>query len=171
MSARATELTVGVADLLSRPGNTRHEDLEAVLDGLEVLGSHVPEGAPVTLDIELQSVNEGIVAKGTVAAPWRGECRRCLTTVDSVLTTEVLEIFEDEPVDGETRKLDHDRIDLEPVAREAVLLELPLAPLCKDDCAGLCAECGADRNQVDCGHGAEVVDERWSALGDLKFEE
>ena len=94
-----------------------------------------------------------------------------LTTVDASLTAEVLEIFEDEPVDGETRKLDHDRIDLEPVAREAVLLELPLAPLCKDDCAGLCAECGADRNAVDCGHGLEPVDDRWAALGDLKFEE
>jgi uncharacterized protein len=169
--ARPTTLTVGVADLLSRPGQTRHEELEAVLDGLEVLGSHVPAGAPVTLDLELQSVNEGIVAKGTVSAPWTGECRRCLTTVDAVLTTEVLEIFEDEPVEGETSKLDHDRIDLEPMAREAVLLELPLAPLCTDDCAGLCAECGADRNQVDCGHGLEPVDGRWAALGDLKFEQ
>ncbi|MCU1483702.1 MAG: hypothetical protein JWN67_448 [Actinomycetia bacterium] len=171
MTARADVLTVGVADLLSRPGNARHEELSAVLDGLEVLGSHVPDGAPVTLDLELQSVNDGIVVKGTVSAPWTGECRRCLNTVDAVLTTDVMEIFEDEPVDGETRKLDHDRIDLEPVAREAVLLELPLAPLCKDDCAGLCAECGADRNAVDCGHGVDVVDERWSALGDLKFEE
>jgi uncharacterized protein len=167
----AKPLVVGVADLLVRPGKTREDHLEAVLDGLEVLGSHVVEGAPVTLDLELQALNEGVVAKGTVSAPWTGECRRCLTTVDAVLTTDVMEIFEDEPVEGETSKLDHDRIDLEPMAREAVLLELPLAPLCKEDCAGLCAECGADRNQLDCGHGTEAVDDRWAALGDLKFEQ
>jgi uncharacterized protein len=164
-------LTVGVADLLSRPGNTRHEHLEAELGDLAVLGSHVPEGGKVGLDLELQSVNEGIVATGKVRAPWVGECRRCLNTVERALEADVLEIFEDDPVEGETRQLDHDRIDLEPVAREAVLLELPLAPLCKDDCAGLCAECGADLNLVDCGHGHEAVDERWSALGELKFDD
>lgn len=168
---RSGGLVVTVADLLSRPGNTRQEHLEAVLGDLQVLSSRVPEGGAVTLDLELQSVNEGIVAKGTVRAPWTGECRRCLKPVISTLETEVLEIFEDEPTEGETRKLDHDRIDLEPVAREAVLLELPLAPLCKDDCAGLCADCGADRNEGDCGHGGEVVDDRWSALRDLKFDE
>ena len=168
--ARPTTLTVGVADLLSRPGQTRHEELEAVLDGLEVLGSHVPEGAPVTLDLELQSVNEAIVAKGTVSAPWTGECRRCLTTVDAVLTADVMEIFEDELVEGETSKLDHDRIDLEPMAREAVLLELPLAPLCKDDCAGLCAECGADLNE-DPEHAHErAPDPRWAKLRELNLE-
>jgi uncharacterized protein len=167
----AKPLVVGVADLLVRPGKTREDHLEAVLDGLEVLGSHVVEGAPVTLDLELQALNEGVVAKGTVSAPWTGECRRCLTTVEETLHAEVLEIFEEDPVEGETSKLDHDRIDLEPVAREAVLLELPLAPLCREDCAGLCSECGADRNTVDCGHGIEVVDDRWSALGDLKFDE
>jgi uncharacterized protein len=164
-------LTVGVADLLSRPGSTRHEHLESALDGLQVLGSHVPEGGVVSLDLELQSLNDGIVAKGKVRAPWVGECRRCLKPVASTLVTDVLEIFEDEPTDGETRALDHDRIDLEPVAREAVLLELPLAPLCQDDCAGLCAECGADLNTVDCGHGDEAADDRWSALKDLKFED
>ena len=164
-------LAVGVADLLSRPGNTRHEHLEGPLGGLAVVASRVPEDGIVSLDLELQSVNAGIVAKGSVQAPWVGECRRCLQPVERVLEADVLEIFEDEPVDGETRKLDHDRIDLEPVARETILLELPLAPLCKDDCAGLCAECGADRNTVDCGHGQDLGDARWSALDQLKFED
>jgi uncharacterized protein len=162
---------VGVADLLSRPGNTRQEHLEAPLGELAVLASRVPEGGVVSLDLELQSVNEGIVAKGTVQAPFEGECRRCLTTVRGTLQADVMEIFEDEPVEGETRKLDHDRIDLEPIARDTVLLELPLAPVCRDDCAGLCAECGADLNQGDCGHGHDVVDDRWSALEGLTFDE
>lgn len=164
-------LVVGVAELLRRSGSTRPEHLEAVLDGLQVSGSAVAEGAPVRLDLTLQSLNEGVVATGAVRAPWTGECRRCLQPVERELEAEVMEVFEDEPVEGETRKLDHDRIDLEPVAREAVLLELPLAPLCREDCAGLCVECGADRNAGDCGHAAAVKDDRWAALDELTFDD
>lgn len=167
----AGALVVGVADLLRRPGNARVEELEAVLADLQVTGSRVPDAAPIELAVRLEALNEGIVAKGKVRAPWVGECRRCLQPVSRVLDTEVLEVFEDEPVEGETRKLDHDRVDLEPVAREAILLELPMAPLCKDDCAGLCAECGADRNTVDCGHALVVKDDRWAALDELTFDE
>jgi uncharacterized protein len=164
-------LTIGVADLLRRPGNHRDEHLEAVLPGLEVMGSHVPAGAPITIDVRLESVNEGIVVRGAVSAPWVGECRRCLRPIEETLRSDVYEVFEDEPVEGETRQLDIDRIDLEPMAREVVLLDLPLAPLCKDDCAGLCPECGVDRNINDCGHALTTHDERWAALDDLKFED
>ena len=164
-------LVVGVADLLRRPGNQRDEHLEAALGGLEVLGSRVPEGGQIALDVRLESLNEGLVVKGTVTAPWQGECRRCLRTVSSELVADVFEVFEDEPKDGETSKLDIDRVDLEPLARETVLLELPLAPLCQADCAGLCPECGADRNAGACGHAVEAPDPRWAALDELKFEE
>ncbi|MDQ1374827.1 MAG: hypothetical protein QOJ09_2165, partial [Actinomycetota bacterium] len=111
-------LRVGVADLLHAPGSRRQEHVEAVLGDLSVLGSRVPPGAPVELDVRLESVNEGIVLTGTVRAPWTGECRRCLQTVDSSLEARVLEVFEEHPVDGETRPLEVDVVDLEPVARE-----------------------------------------------------
>lgn len=164
-------LVVRVADLLRRPGQSRDEHLEAPIEELNVLGSQVPDGEPVVLDVHLESVNEGVVVTGTVSAPWTGECRRCLRAIASTVSSKVLEVFEDEPVEGETSKLDIDRIDLEPLAREAVLLELPMAPLCQDDCAGLCPECGADRNAGDCGHTLEATDDRWAALKDLKFDE
>jgi len=168
---REGPLVVRVADLLRRPGQHRSEHLEAELDELAVLASRVVEGAPVELDVRLESVNEGIVVKGTISAPWAGECRRCLRAVEGRLAVEVMEVFEDEPVEGETSKLEIDRIDLEPLAREAVLLELPMAPLCQDDCAGLCPDCGADRNADDCGHTTEPTDDRWAALSELKFDE
>jgi uncharacterized protein len=164
-------LLLGVADLLARPGEQRDESLDAVLDGLRVLGSRVPEGAPVHLELHLQSVNTGVVVKGTTAAPWVGECRRCLRPVEAVLTAAVLEIYEPEPTEGETQLLQGGHIDVEPVAREAVLLELPLAPLCREGCAGLCPQCGADLNQGACGCPVEKADGRWVALDELRFEE
>lgn len=168
---QAGPLVIGVAELLRRPGSTREELREAILDDLSTSTATVPDGAPITVEVRLEAVNEGIVVRGTVSAPWRGECRRCLRAIESVLVADVLEVFEDEPVEGETSKLDHDRVDLEPLAREAVLLGLPLAPLCQDDCLGLCAECGADRNAGDCGHTVEVADDRWSALSQITFDE
>jgi uncharacterized protein len=167
-------LVVGVADLLRRPGNHRQEQVEAVLDGLAGTGGRVPEGEPVSIDLRLESVNAGIVATGTVSAAWEGECRRCLRPIHSRLVAPVQEIFEVDPVDGETSKLDIDRIDLEPLARDAVLLELPLAPLCRDDCAGLCPVCGAERSEQaatgGCGHDEAALDLRWAALSELRFD-
>ena len=164
-------LVIGVADLLRRPGNHRDDHVEAVLDELAVTGSHVVDGAVTELDVHLESVNEGVVVKGVVRVPWEGECRRCLNTVRRTLAAPIFEVFEDHPVEGETSKLDIDRIDLEPLARETILLELPMAPLCRDDCAGLCPECGADRNTDDCGHALAAPDHRWAALSELRFEE
>ena len=171
MTTVRSPFLVQVADLLRRPGETRELTVEGVLPGLEVSASRVPEGEAVRLDARLQSVNEGIVLTGHVSAPWAGECRRCLRPVTGTLDAQVLEVFETEPTEGETRLLDGVQIDVEPVLREAVLLDLPLAPLCRDDCAGLCAECGALRDEVDCGHGVGDVDPRWGALSELRFDE
>ena len=134
-----------------------------------------PSGEPVALDLRLQSLNAGIVVTGTVSATVGGRVPSLpAARRRRELEVAVQEVFEAEPIDGETSKLDVDRIDLEPLAREAVLLELPLAPLCRDDCAGLCPVCGADRAEAaltgGCGHDEPVVDRRWAALEDIHFD-
>ena len=171
MAVRHPELLVSVADLLPHPGSTKRIEREVLLDGLAVSSSRVPDGAATTLDLELQAVNDGIVAVGEVRAPWTGECRRCLKMTGGTIAAHVEEVFERDPVEGETRLLKDAGIDLTDLAREAVLLELPVAPLCEDDCAGLCPTCGVDRNETACDCAAEETDPRWAALSDLRFEE
>ncbi len=63
----------------------------------------------------------------------------------------------------------HDQVDLELVSREAILLDLPLAPLCREDCAGLCPTCGIDLNEGACDCAPSTADPRWSALDALDF--
>jgi uncharacterized protein len=116
-------------------------------------------------------VNEGIVLTGQVVAPWQGECRRCLRPVEGTLAAPVQEVFEARPVEGETRLLDGAHVDVEPVAREAVLLELPLAPLCRDDCPGLCPRCGADLATSACGCADVEGDPRWAPLDALRLDQ
>jgi len=168
---RIADLVVNVAGLLPHPGSTRHVEREAVLDGLSVSASQVPAGEPVTVDVDLQAVNDAIVVKGHVRSTWAGECRRCLQPATGPIDAEVHEIYERDPVDGETRKLEDVIVDLTELARDSVLLELPVAPLCKDDCAGLCPTCGVDKNATGCDCSTEVRDERWAALDDLKFDD
>jgi uncharacterized protein len=128
----------------------------------------VPEREPVDLDVTLEAVEGGVVVTGTVTAPWVGECRRCLGPVAATLRASVEEIFVREPEEGEAYPILGDHIDLEPLAREAVVLALPLAPLCRPDCAGLCPSCGADLNAGPCTCPPAGADSRWAALDALR---
>jgi uncharacterized protein len=150
-----------------RSGQPRREQRRGEIDGLFVTGSEVPPGAEVEVEVMLEPVGHSIQAKGTVSAPWQAVCARCLEPIAGGVEARVLEVFEDEPVEDETYPLLHDQIDLEPLAREAVVLELPEAPLCKEDCRGLCAQCGTDLNTSTCQCEAPV-DPRWAALDELR---
>ena len=150
-----------------RSGEPQREQRHGPIDGLFVTGSEVPPGAEIEVDLLLEPLSRSVQATGTVRAPWQAVCARCLQPVTGTLEAEVLEVFEDDPVEDETYPLVHDQIDLEPLAREAVVLELPEAPLCKEDCQGLCAQCGTDLNSSACGCEAPV-DPRWAALDELR---
>jgi uncharacterized protein len=154
-------------------GVTRHEEREGPIDDLATVGVVVPEGSTVATDLVLTSYVGGISVTGTVTAPWTGECRRCGGPVVGRVTATVRERYA--PAGGTDRDeeaypLDGDELDLEPLARDAVLLELPLAPLCADDCRGLCPRCGANRNTDPCNCPPEG-DPRWAALDALREPE
>ena len=143
--------------------------------GVEVIG--VREGATVELDLRLESVMEGVLVTGTARAPLTGECVRCLEPLERELEADFQEMYsyaDDRSRDADTGDdaeedtlfLEGDLFDLEPVLRDAVVLSLPLQPVCREDCPGLCAECGA-RLADDPDHHHDAVDIRWAALQGL----
>ncbi|MER2136615.1 MAG: DUF177 domain-containing protein, partial [Arthrobacter sp.] len=110
---------------------------------------------------------------GSALVPVKGECGRCLVPIEYTEDVDVQELFyyEDaesfeEEEEEEQRRIERDVIDLEPVLRDAVVTSLPFQPVCREDCEGLCSECGA-RLEEDPGHHHEVVDPRWAALAGL----
>jgi uncharacterized protein len=174
-------------ELGRRPGAlqrlTREIDAPRDLGIAGVIG--VPEGAPVELELRLESVMEGVLVTGTARAQAEGECVRCLEPLELVLEADFQEMFsypdaddrgrpKAEPADdAEGSAENEDRLfiedglfDLEPVLRDAVVLALPMQPVCQDDCPGLCSECGA-RLADDPGHHHDAVDIRWAALQEL----
>lgn len=162
-------------ELGRRPGSQRTTSITAPAPadlGIEVLG--VPEGSPVEFDIRLEAVMEGVLVTGTARAGLAGECSRCLEEIDDEVVADFQELFvyeeSDTATDGEDEdvsRLEGDLLDLEPLLRDAVVLTLPFQPLCREDCPGLCAECGA-RLADDPGHQHEdAIDPRWVALRGL----
>ncbi len=128
--------------------------------------------APVSVRVRLESYSGGVRARGLVGAPWHGVCRRCSAPVLGNVLVRVNERFvaDHDPPDDEAYQIDHDVVDLAPLARDAILLELPLAPLCRSDCRGLCPYCGVDRNESTCECRAPR-DPRWATLDGLRFSE
>ena len=166
----ARPFLVQVAGVRKVAGTTRHETRSGVIDGLAAVGVVVPEGARIGLDVELSSYPGGITVTGTVSAPWQGECRRCGGPVTGQVAARVRERYAPAggtDADEDAYPLSGDELDLEPLARDAVLLDLPLAPLCSNDCLGLCPQCGTNWNNGPCGC-PPVVDPRWSALDALR---
>lgn len=138
---------------------------------LDLIG--VPEGAPLDLDLRLEAATEGVLVTGTVSATISGECGRCLGPVSDEFAVEICELFAypgsvtDETTDkDEVDRIVDDLIDVEPVVRDAVVLGLPMTPLCRPDCAGLCPTCGQRLDDLPAGHSHEALDPRWAALAE-----
>lgn len=167
MATTTSPFRLPVAALLKRPGAARSESVSGVLEGLGGSGAQIPADQPIRMDAHLERVPDGIVVRGTITARWQAACSRCLNPVSADLTKQVDELYEPHPLAGETYLLDVDVIDLEPVIRDVLLLELPPAPVCRIDCAGLCPQCGIDRNTATCDCHTEAVDPRWAALRSL----
>src|SRR5688572_5563647 len=167
-------LRIGVMELRRRPGTQRDVRVATSLPGLGITGAQVPDDAELLVDVTLESIEgAAVTVSGTVQVPWTAECRRCLDEVGGVAEAEVSEVFEVHPVEGETYPIDGDEVDLEPVARDAALLHLPLAPLCRADCEGPAPDAFPTIVEDDEGgiDGEPARDPRWAALDELRFDQ
>jgi len=143
--------------------------------------ARIPVGAELDLDVQLEGVAEGVLVTATVAAPLVGECARCLEPFTSAMQVRFQELFTLEAADDQlddqqdaedSYRLDASgQLDLEPALRDAVVLELPLSPLCEEGCQGLCAECGVRLADAEPGHGHEQRGAMWAALKDYRAGE
>jgi uncharacterized protein len=165
-------LVLDTRDLGRAPGSMLeiHRQLLAPAGlGLDIVW--VPPGAPLVLDLRMESVTEGVLVTGSVTAPITGECGRCLEEITADFTAEFCELYAypqsttDTTADqDEVHRIEDDLIDLDSVVRDAVVLGLPISPLCRPDCAGLCPDCGLPLDDLPDGHTHEVIDPRWAAL-------
>ena len=169
----ANPWVVSVRELGRRAGTMRSEQRTvAAVDtvGLEGVLA-VPAGAAIELDLRLEAVTEGVFVSGSASAPLSGQCARCLDPLTDEITVSFGELFAypdsvtDQTTDSdELSRVVDELVDIEAMVRDAIVLALPLAPLCREDCPGLCPECGAKWADLGPDHRHETMDPRWAAL-------
>lgn len=144
--------------------------------GLDLIA--IPQGATLELDLRLASVSEGVLVTGTVTASTAGECARCLDPIGSGIEVTLTELFAypDSVTDVTTEndelgRVVDDTVDLEQSIIDAVGLELPLSPVCRPDCPGLCAQCGIQLATAEPDHHHDQIDPRWAKLAEMLREQ
>ena len=137
--------------------------------GVDLIG--IPPGEEIDLDLHVQAVSEGVLVTGTVSADTTGQCARCLGDVSGAINLFLTELFAypnsetDRTSDTEDiHRISDDMIDLEQAIIDAVAMELPLDPTCREDCQGLCQGCGEKLADLPAEHGHELIDPRWAGL-------
>ncbi|PJM74323.1 DNA-binding protein [Bifidobacterium primatium] len=186
---------VSIAQVASRPGQSKSVDADFPAPsgiGDEVIS--IKEGAPVHVCGSFDSIVDGLVLTASVTAPVTAECSRCLKPLNANHTITVTAFFPYAPdVHDQRRKGGHGEeevdiiageeegddtyplagnntfADIEALLRDNLVESLPLKPLCRPDCQGLCPQCGEDLNEHP-DHHHEVSDIRWSALESLKAQ-
>lgn len=178
---------VSVAQIAGRPGESK--EIDAAFPAPSGIGDDVvgvDEGADVTVTGSFDSIVDGIIFTGRVSAPAHAECTRCLKPIEHPWTADVTAFFpledtrkdnrkgeveiiagEDESEDTYPLSSDGSFADIEALLRDTLVEALPLQPLCKPDCLGLCSQCGADLNE-DPDHHHDMPDIRLAELADLK---
>jgi len=171
---------VATRELARRPGTMRTVDRTVPAPsviGTDVIG--IPAGEPVALAVTMESVVEGVLATVQATATATGLCVRCLDDVAQDVDVRTQELFaypdraahhaqqdHQGAAEQDQYELQDDTIDLEALVRDAVVTALPFQPVCRPDCPGLCAQCGA-RLADEPEHAHETVDPRWAALADF----
>ncbi|HYF47027.1 MAG TPA: YceD family protein [Acidimicrobiales bacterium] len=163
-------MRVGVSDLLRKLGSRRELHQELELDGdLGVVATRLDPERPIVADLVIEAFSGGIAVTGAVEVPWVGECRRCLEPVEGTSRHRLQEIFGGAEGDEDAYPLEHEEIDLEPMLRDVVAGALPLAPLCREDCAGPSPDTFPTGPPDDAAE--PPADPRWAALDELRFDE
>lgn len=175
----SSPLVFDVSRLGRRPGamiNVAQTVAAPARIGLDLIA--IEPGAPMDLDLRFESVSEGVLVTGTVRAPTRGECSRCLSPVTGDIEVTLTELFaypdsitESTTEEGEVGRVIDQTVDLEQPIVDLVGLALPFAPLCSPDCPGLCPHCGIALATAEPGHHHEQIDPRWAKLAALRPQE
>ncbi len=172
-------------ELPRRAGEMKEYQLDIVTEsaiGVPLIG--VPAGDVIEADLRLESVTEGVLLSAEIYAEAHGECIRCLDPVSVVIDRKIQELYRYEPTNEKGRKkkresedldldiddelqMEGDLLNLEIPIIDAIILALPVNPLCDEECLGLCPDCGEKWEKLPEGHAHEVVDARWSGLRSL----
>lgn len=141
-----------VVKLLRQPGLRETIRIRETPQDIEFMGNKLRFLEPVALEASFVYDGAGLDAVGTVCAVLESFCARCLKPVRLPMAVAFQERFVkgEAGQEQEVYRFDGNALDFSELVRDCLLLNLPMSPLCSESCAGLCPQCGCDRNQTQC---------------------
>jgi len=169
---------INLHELPRRAGEMREYELSfSAPEPIGVPLLEIRRDEPMHINFRAESVDDGVLITGNVRSRARGECGRCLEAIDQEIDQKFQELFlyesrasSNDEDDDELFVLDGDVADIEIAIRDAVILSMPINPVCSQDCEGLCSTCGEKWRDLPEEHSHEVVDPRWTGLAGWKPE-
>src|SRR5438105_118959 len=148
-------LVIDVTELLESHGSRKDLNFGSLVDGLQLgLASAHPE---MRFELVAEHIDGGIWVRGSILGRYEASCRRCLVDIGQPFSFEAAELYRPAGESWEEGYvIKETSIDLGPLVRDAVLLNLPADPLCREDCAGLCPRCGVNLNHQPHDHAPEA---------------
>lgn len=189
MSANSKVFLFNTHDLPRRAGEMREYSLDIVAPeriGIDVIA--VPAGAEIHVEMKLESVTQGVLLSAQISTVAEGQCMRCLESLELPIQRWIQELYRYAPEKAHTKAqrkraeiddldeddelmMDGEVMDLEAPIRDAIVLGLPINPLCDKACPGLCPGCGVRWSLLAPDHKHEVIDARWAGLAGLTADE
>ncbi len=166
MASPSSPFLVNVADLLRRQGAERRHQVAVPVD-YRVEQARTEGAGDLTGEFVLRAIPGGIMVEGVVTVPAVLSCYRCVTEWEEEVVTRIRELVATDPDADTDYHVNRDVVDLEPLVRDEVTLALPLLPLCRPDCRGLCPACGGDLNTGACPGHDDVPTSPFAGLRDL----
>jgi uncharacterized protein len=191
MSRASQVFEFNTHELPRRAGEMKEYQIDlAILEPVGIALVAVPAGDVIEVDMRLESVTEGVLLSAQIFAIAKGECIRCLDPVEIEVERKIQELYRYEPTADKggkrgkkTAKVEEDDLasdeelfldgsvmDLEIPIRDAIVLDLPVNPLCSEGCLGLCPDCGEKWENLPQDHAHEAIDARWAGLQGLDFK-
>jgi uncharacterized protein len=167
-TVKRSQLRINALEMLRRPGTIKTVQFPVDPAVIELSDPRLVPDSTIDVDLVCESLTDGIVVRGHVMGKFHGECRRCLQPLIGRIEADVHEMYQVTITDPDAFLIENDQVDLALMIRETMVLELPDGPLCKVNCAGLCAICGKDLNEGACSCPSGSVDPRWSVLDALR---
>ncbi len=144
------DFEVSILTLRQRGVGLERFAFAAAMAGLAVTSSRVEAAEPIVVNGVVEAAGEGMLVSIEVETRWHGECVRCLDPAEGPLRVTARELFREGPTTDDTYGYHGDVLDLSELVHDLVILELPVLPLCRVDCRGLCPSCGANHNVEQC---------------------
>ncbi len=163
---------IDISKLLEYPDEELEASGEATLEPTKLGSETIEFLSPFSFDVRLHNAGDGIVVSGETSGSVTLRCGRCLEplTYATTVSFEELAVFSSEDEEGDNEdafKLADKKLDVAPIIYQNVIVEVPIRPLCHEECAGLCGECGKDLNKEPHTHKREQIDERLAPLKDF----